>query len=144
MAETLPPPIDGEPALKPVMPASGRPMEAGGGAPAVAPAAAAHIEVAKLVFADSSAREKTLTLLFPFDYEGERHEQVRIRRLTTQEVGDVMGGGSGNLDLYEVYSVMTGLPPAVLRGLDGEDGLAVTGACSGFLPRLLKAAFGFK
>ncbi|GLK74689.1 phage tail assembly protein [Ancylobacter dichloromethanicus] len=151
MTDILPPPIDGEPALKPVMPASGKPMATEGESAmgrdaerlSTAPAAPI-IDIAQLAFTDASAREKTLPLHFPFDFDGVRHESVRIRRLTTQEVGDVMGGGSRNLDLYQAYSVMTGLPPAVLRGLDAEDGLAVTGVCSGFLPRLLKAAFGFK
>ena len=144
MPETLPPPIDAEPVLTPVMPASGRPMDAeGASASGVDSASVEPVDVASLAFT-GTAREKTLPLQFPFDLDGKRHYEVRIRRLTTQEVGDLMGGGSRNLDLYRVYSVMTGLPPAVLRGLDAEDGLAVTGVCSSFLPRLLKAVFGFK
>lgn len=144
MPETLPPPIDAEPALTPVMPASGRPMNAeGASAAGVDSASVEPVDVASLAFT-GSAREKTLPLQFPFDLDGKHHNEVCIRRLTTQEVGDIMGAGSRSLDLYQVYSVMTGLPPAVLRGLDAEDGLAVTGVCSSFLPRLLKAVFGFK
>lgn len=140
------PPIDDTPQIARVTPPPGSPNDPAGAIadqPAAAPAPPV-VDVAQLTFTDVSAREKSLPLIFPFDLDGVRHDAIRIRRLTTQEVGDLMGGGSRNLDLYRVYSVMTGLPPAVLRGLDAEDGLAVTGVCSSFLPRLLKAVFGFK
>lgn len=138
------PPIDDAPQIARVTPPPGSPNDPARAEP---PAAAAPktvpVDVASLGFRGAE-REKTLPLKFPFDFDGKSHDEVRIRRLTTQEVGDLMGAGSRSLDLYKVYSVMTGLPPSVLRGLDGDDGLAVTGVCSGFLPQLLKDVFGFE
>lgn len=138
------PPIDDAPQIARVTPPPGSPNDpARAEPPAAAVPKTAPVEVASLAFT-GTAREKTLPLQFPFDLDGKHHNEVRIRRLTTQEVGDLMGAGSRSLDLYQVYSVMTGLPPAVLRGLDAEDGLTVTGVCSGFLPRLLKDVYGFE
>lgn len=139
------PPIDDTPQIARVTPPPGSPNDPAARIepPASSIPKAAPVEVASLAFTGAD-REKTLPLKFPFGFEGKFHDEVRIRRLTTQEVGDLMGAGSGSLDLYKVYSVMTGLPPSVLRGLDGDDGLAVTGVCSGFLPQLLKDVFGFE
>lgn len=139
------PPIDDVPQIARVTPPPGSPNDPAARIepPAADIPKAAPVDVASLAFTGAD-REKTVPLQFPFELDGKRHDEVRIRRLTTQEVGDLMGSGSRSLDLHKVYSVMTGLPPAVLRGLDAEDGLAVTGICSSFLPRLLKAVFGFK
>lgn len=141
LGETLPPPIGGEPMLKPVPKVGGV-----GNAPVStpAPAAAAPKAVTELAFVDRGAREATVPLRFAFELDGVRHDAVQIRRLTTEQVRDLIDAGASGLDLYDAYSAMTGLPAPVLRGLDGDDGLDVTEKCSDFLPRLLKTAFGLE
>ncbi|CAA0128927.1 Uncharacterised protein [Starkeya nomas] len=149
--EVLPPPIDKEPTLTPVRPPPGSPNDPNrtGGADA-SPAEAesrpiAAAAVGDFAFVDPDKRETVVPLEHPFTLDGVRYDAIRVRRLTTAEVSAVIGNGARNIDLFDAYAAMTGLPAAVLRQrMDGEDGLAVTGACSRFLPRLLKEMFGFK
>ncbi|KAB1087359.1 phage tail assembly protein [Neorhizobium galegae] len=110
-------------------------------APAAAPAAApeeeAKVERPEQVLQFSiETREKIVPLLFPFLLDGAEVERVRVRRLTLGDVDRVFA--SADFTLFDIYGMMTGLSPAVLRGMDDDDAVAVTGACYDFLPRRLK------
>ena len=117
-------------------------------APAVpaAPQATAPEEEAKVQRPEqvlqfsSETREKTVPLLFPFLLDGDKVDQVRVRRLTLGDVDRVFA--SADFTLFDIYGMMTGLAPAVLRGMDDDDAVTVTGACYDFLPRRLKVAPG--
>ncbi|QFR32371.1 phage tail assembly protein [Ancylobacter sp. TS-1] len=142
------PPIDSTPQITPVKPPPGSPNDpARAGAPmeeaAEAPARPKVAGPAVAVLDFVAGREHTVTLRWPFVLDGITHSEVRIRRLTTEQVRQVIGVGEQSVDLYSAYALMTGLPPQVLRGLDAEDGLEVTEVCSDFLPQLLRTAFGF-
>lgn len=116
--------------------AKGEPAKAPQGRPAARP-----VEVAKLDFVGAE-RSVVETLDFPFDLDGVRVSAVTIRRLTGYEIAAFVRehlNDDGTFDRYALYSYMTGLPAPVLRGLDQDDGMKVTGACSNFLPRVLRA-----
>lgn len=161
MAEELPPPVDDEPSLNPVLPPPGSPDyqrkmaakgdakagaksgAAAGGAeiepPAAAPAVVAA-EVAVLAFkAANDLRSKTVPLDWPFDFNGGTIDAITVRRLPMISVNQLVASERYR-DLYEIYAEMTGLSAAVLRGLDSDDGERVTGVCWDFLPRLLRTA----
>lgn len=106
------------------------------GDPAAATTATPPPPVAVLDFVDGGQR--VVTLERPFRLEGAVVADITVRRLTVTAVAELARAGKAG-DLYEVYSAMTGLPPAVLRGLDAGDGLEVTGAAWDFLPRRIRA-----
>lgn len=145
-AEKLPPPIDATAAaLKPVAPPPGSPDFArqqgpgpvGEAAPAPAAAPVAPPPVAALDFVGD--RGKTIPLDHPFRWDGRLIEMIEVRRLRMQHLSDLVAAGRHD-DLYEVYAEMTGLPAAVLRGLDPDDGVRVTEVAFDFLPRALREA----
>ncbi|WP_296579594.1 hypothetical protein [Xanthobacter sp.] len=111
------------------------------GEPAAAAPAAAQEKPAEprpaaaLVFQERAT--KVVTLSFPFTWEGRLVSAVTVRRLITAEVATLTAGGTPP-DAFEAYAAMTGLPATVLRGMDADDGLAVTEAAFDFLPRLLR------
>lgn len=111
---------------------------------ATAPAAAAagpamaRPEAARLRFVGSRPVETTVPLDFPFEHDGRLVEAITIRRLTVAEVPAVLDAMDGVLDRYVAYAAMCGLPAAVLRGLDFDDGERVTEIAHDFLPRFLR------
>ena len=95
-------------------------------------------EIAQLDFVRSDERRTVVPLSFAFRLDGALVDSVTVRRLNGYEIAAFARehlDESGAYDRYELYSVMTGLPAAVLRGLDQDDGVRVTGACSDFLSR---------
>lgn len=117
----VPPEQPGEPAAAAPAPGQEKPAEA-------RPAAA-------LDFQERGVKEVTLS--FPFTWEGRFVSAVTVRRLITAEVAALTASGRAT-DAFECYAAMTGLPAPVLRGMDGDDGMAVVEAAFAFLPRLLK------
>lgn len=101
----------------------------------VAPAAKA--EVAKLEFIGD--RVKIVSLQFPFIWEGKEVSEIKIRRLTLGMVSEIVNRPTGvKLTTFDIFARMTDFPAAVLRGLDSEDGEAVSTVAMGFLPRSLR------
>lgn len=139
MPETLPLPIDAEPVLTPVMPASGRPIDVGSSPAAGASAVVAEPrpQVAVLEFAEPHKREATVALDYPFMWEGQRIDSVKVRRLISAIYGrwDTSTG-----DTDDLYGLMCGLPGAVIRGMDTDDRTAIAEAAFPFLPRALRQA----
>lgn len=95
-------------------------------------------ETARLAFAGGAVWSKDVPLAFPFEWEGRVVDKITVRRLTTAEMGDVVARSGQDFDQFDVFAAMTGLPAAVLRGLEAGDGDEVTGVAWDFLPRALK------
>ncbi len=93
---------------------------------------------ASLVFTGGKTWSKDVPLDFPFEWDGREVTSITVRRLTTAEMGDVVGRAGSNFDQWDVFAAMTGLPADVLRGLEAGDGDAVTGVAWDFLPRSLR------
>ncbi|MCX5512293.1 hypothetical protein C3941_09500 [Kaistia algarum] len=135
--ETLPPPIAGEPTLKPV-PRSDRDAAAAGG-PAGPIVPAAHVAV--LDFLDPERLAVDIPLDHPFRLGGSEIRSVHVRRPLTAEVGEWNTRvQAGTADTYDLYAIMTGLPAPVLRGMVADDGALVNKAAFDFLPRWLRTA----
>ena len=92
----------------------------------------------KLAFTGGKTWTKDVPLDFPFEWDGREVTSITVRRLTTAEMGEVVGRASGDFDQWDVFAAMTGLPADVLRGLEAGDGDAVTGVAWDFLPRSLR------
>lgn len=149
MADNLPPPIEREePALKPVVPPPGSPdhqRKAGATArPDTAPDTAAKAEAPPLVAVLDFAtdRSKRIPLTCGFKFDGRTFDAIVIKRLTMVQVDKLVTEKRHN-DLYEIYAEMTGVPAPVLRGMDADDGEAMMETGADFLPRSIRAAFGF-
>lgn len=149
MAEELPPPVDTEPALKPVAPPPGSPdyVRRNGadvsGATETTPAAdkskpAPPPLTGELTFRDP--RSKVVPIDHAFDLGGRWITEVHIRRLTMVQVENLVSSRRHG-DLYEVLAEMTGLPAPVLRGLDSDDGERILAESADFLPRAMREAF---
>lgn len=93
---------------------------------------------ATLTFTGGKAWSKVVQLDFPFEHEGRTVSEITVRRLTTAEMGEVASRHGDELDQWDIFAVMTGLPAAVLRGLEAGDGDEVTGVAYDFLPRTVK------
>ncbi|APO76119.1 Mu-like prophage FluMu protein [Rhizobium etli 8C-3] len=90
-------------------------------------------------FINPSARSRTIPLVYPFTLNGEDVREVTVRRLTLGEVQDLLARTSGAaLTAMDIYAEMTGLTAEILRGLDDEDGTAVTDAAYDFFPPRLR------
>lgn len=139
MTETLPPPIDAEPALKPVMPASGKPTDFGDSPTSGGAVVAAEPLplVAMLDFVEPHRREVAVSLEHPFIWEGQRVDGVKVRRLISAIYGQ-WDASAGDTD--DLYGLMCGLPGPVIRGLDADDRRAIAEAAFPFLPRALRQA----
>lgn len=83
-------------------------------------------------------REKVIILEAPFEWEGRIVDQVVVRSLTTAELGDIVDDKGAAFTMWDLYAAMTGLPEAVLRGLDAVDGAEVTDAARAFFPKALR------
>lgn len=81
-------------------------------------------------------RSRTIPLSFPFHHDGKLIDHVVVTRLVTRDVAALVAQDTG--DPYHAYSMMTGLPPDVLRGLDADDGERVVEAAYDFLPRVFR------
>lgn len=88
-------------------------------------------------------RTVSVPLSCPFRRGGGLVEAITVRRLITNEIAGLLPGDGTLPGVYAIYAVMCDLPEAVLRGLDGDDGMAVSLACADFLPRQLRRALGF-
>jgi hypothetical protein len=150
MADELPPPIDAEPALKPVLPPPGSPdykrragakAEGAAEAPAAAAEAPSVAEPVAALLQFAGERHKRVTLSFPFMDNGVQRDVVVINRLTMSHVDRLVREGRHS-DLYEIFAEMTGLPAPVLRGMDADDGERMIAEGADFLPRSLREAFG--
>ncbi|PZP18452.1 MAG: hypothetical protein DI607_04975 [Sphingomonas hengshuiensis] len=145
---TLPPPIDGTPTLSPVRPPAGSPNDPANRSlsQAVEQAAAEPVpmkrEVATLDFVNPEALIKRVKIAHPFRLDGQIVDCINLRRLNTEEVSQAVLA-SQLPDPFELYAQMAGLPAPVLRGLPDIDGLEVAEVASGFLPPLLRTAYGF-
>lgn len=136
--DTLPPIIDTEPQLRPVKRPEGAP-DAQSREPAHDVAAQSRPEPARLDFIQTPVR--SIALEYPFRLDGEVITNVSVRRLLTSEVAN-LAKDEQMPDLFEVYSVMTGLPADVLRGLDADDGQKVAEVAYDFLPLLFREVLG--
>ncbi len=99
-------------------------------------------EVAVLDFVGDEPPIVVLPLKYPFRWEGERHDSITVRQLTTGEVGKISAEWvrTGTApQLIDVYAVMTGLPARVLRALPHTDGDPVMKAGYDFLPPSYRA-----
>ena len=105
---------------------------------AASPARSAEKETARLVFTGTAAWSKEVPLDFPFEWEGRVIDTITVRRLTTAEMGEVVTRAGGGFDQWDVFAAMTGLPAAVLLGLEAGDGDMVTEVAWDFLPRALR------
>jgi hypothetical protein len=152
MAEELPPPVDAEPALKPVMPPPGSPdyqrrngADASGAVESTAPAEVSKPHVPPLVAAleFSDPRSKVVPITHRFTFDGRTFSEVTLRRLSMVAV-DKLVDERRHGDLYEVISEMTSVPAAVLRGMDADDGDRLVAESRDFLPRILREAFGLQ
>lgn len=107
-------------------------------APATMSAEAAVAPVTPVVFFGKQ-RSTTVPLQFPFTLDGSTITGVTIRRLTLGEVQDLLAKTRGRtLVFMEIYAEMTGLSVDTLKGLDDEDGVAITDAAYDFLPPRFK------
>lgn len=97
-----------------------------------------HKPAATLTFTGGKVWSKVVPLDFPFEHEGRTVSEITVRRLTTAEMGEVASRHGDELDQWDIFAVMTGLPAAVLRGLEAGDGDEVTGVAYDFLPRTVK------
>ncbi len=84
---------------------------------------------------------RVVPLKYGFRLDGAAVSSVTVRRLTIGQVDILLKRlATTTISTFEIYSEMTSLPVAVLRGLIDEDGDAVTDAAYDFLPRALKTA----
>jgi hypothetical protein len=94
--------------------------------------------VEELDFVDAGS--VSLALQRPFNWDGKLIDSITIREPITQEMLDIYTRArSEDIDRFDIYAVMTGLPAAVLRGLKSVDGEALVTAASPFLPRAARA-----
>ncbi|MCO5083410.1 MAG: phage tail assembly protein [Rhizobiaceae bacterium] len=98
-------------------------------------------EVAELEFTGAKKPWRDIPLEYPFPFGGREVTEIRVRRLTVSEVGDLLETVPDDRpDNFDIYAVMAGLPAPVLRGLIDVDGERVVGACWDFLPRSFRPA----
>lgn len=106
-------------------------------APASGQAVEAKPAMAELAFIGD--RSEVVPLKFPFVWNGQEVREIRINRLTIGQANEIlMRPADVKMTNFDIYARMTGLPAAVLRGLDSEDGQAVTDKAYDFLPRSLR------
>jgi hypothetical protein len=105
-------------------------------------AAVPPAQIADLEFEGCAYRE-TVPLEHPFRHPqtGEWVRSVTVERLPIGQVARLVDRFSGETyDKFEIYSLMTGLPAPVLRGLKDVDGDRVTEVAYDFLPRVFRPA----
>lgn len=110
-----------------------------GGEPAKPASPKAKPLVAVLEFVGAKRQKVDVALQFPFIWEGQTIEVITVRRLLTFEFNEIAEDGSAFTQM-DIYGKMTGLPAAVLRGLDAEDGARVIEVAYDFLPQALRGS----
>lgn len=85
-------------------------------------------------------REKLVALEWPVEFDGITYEQVRVRRVTGEEVAafiERLGAGEKRL-----MPPMVECPAEVYAALDDDDRFALDEACIDFLPRRFRESAG--
>ena len=117
--------------------------------PAVEPAAQPATPVPVAVFDAADKRFKTVSLQWPFSYEGKHYDSIVIRRLTQGAVAAfvarINAEKQANTEAevrFPIYADTDGnsLSDAVMACLDDDDALAVDEAARDFLPRRFQPA----
>lgn len=96
---------------------------------------------ALVTFADLARRETIVPLTHPVLIAGEaetRHE-IRVRRLTGQELYDLILQGSPEALGRRVRARMTNTPVGAIEQLDADDTQAVSEAIGPFLPAAIRS-----
>jgi hypothetical protein len=115
-------------------------------APQAAPAAPIN-DAVTIDHADS--RMKMFPLAWPVTYQGTRHEQIGLCRMTAKQVADfvvqlgAVGAADPNAILrFPIFVDANGaaLPGALLDGLDADDADVLNEAAVDFLPRRFRAS----
>ncbi len=117
----------------------------GAAGPEPAPGLDPGDEAVTLDFVGEDLPARAFPLKYPFRWEGERHDAVTVRQLTTAEVARISGewGRSGKPpEYFDIYAVMTGLPAKVLRALPHADGGPIVDAAYDFLPPSFRGEAG--
>ena len=102
-------------------------------------------ETVTLDFFGDELPEHTHRLRFPFRWEGRKVEEVKVRMLTTAELGRIVAQANKAQrmpDRIELYAAMTGLPVKVLRAMPSVDGDPIIDKAFDFLPPLFRAEGG--
>lgn len=111
-----------------------------GNAPAAAEPPAAVVVIDELDFV-GDVHKRLVPLKHPFRLGGKVVSEIPVRRLKIGEIDKILRDATGaSLQLFDIYSMMSGYPASVLRGLIDEDGDAVTEVAYDFLPRALRPA----
>lgn len=82
--------------------------------------------------------ETTFDLAFPLMVDGERLDRLTIRRLTGQQVAELILEDDDAASLnVRVRAAMAGVHPAVIAGLEADDAEAFVTKCRPLLPAAL-------
>jgi hypothetical protein len=95
-------------------------------------------QIALLEFEEPEKMLAEQSLKHPFRWNGEWLRKVKIRRLTFAEamrVSETARNEGRELTNIDLFAAMTGLPAAVIRGMEAGDGDRVTNACLPFFPQ---------
>lgn len=105
-------------------------------APAAAPAPARHGP--RVEPAEPRLWEVSQELLFPLLVDGERLESLTIRRLTGQQVAELVLEDDDGVSLNaRARARMAGVHPSVIAALAGDDALIFAELCRPLLPAAL-------
>lgn len=97
----------------------------------------AEMPVAKIV--TDKVREKFIPLEYPVEFDGKLYEQIRIHRVSAQEVSDWIKRLDGDGDQMPP---VVDCPMEVWNALDADDQDTVDKEAMAFTPRRLKEAAG--
>lgn len=116
------------------------PPESGDEEPA-APAPSKPPRAAALDFIEPQRLSQEFPFQFGFRLDGREVRSFTARRLLLWEVGALVErlDPKGEIDVIELYAVMTGLPAEVIRGLEADDGAMLAQSCRPFFPRDIRA-----
>lgn len=92
----------------------------------------------KVAPADPRLWETTFDLAFPLLVNGERLDRLTIRRLTGQQVAEIILEDDDATSLnVRVRAAMAGVHPGVIAGLEADDAEAFVDKCRPLLPAAL-------
>jgi hypothetical protein len=127
-------PID----MKPIVPPAGSPDDPAGGPRALQTAPESGRP--RIAPAEPRTWSTTIKLLHPLLVDDVRLEEVRVRRLTGGDVGELLLGGADDASLNVLArALMAGLHPDVIAAFSADDGEAFVAACRPLLPASLVA-----
>jgi hypothetical protein len=87
-------------------------------------------------FVGGKVRSETVELDYPVEYDGKTWTHITVRRMTTQEVSEVMqNAGTDKVSDFPMFDA----PTAVMNALDADDDERVQEVAMRFLPRRFKA-----